>query len=145
RSLPALASTCREFEQPALDVLWRDLHSVIPLVNCLPGILLGSDHGCFRLSSLPQILEKPPDSKVWDTLFKYASRVHSITMAQPYSSANLLQTETFSLLMLSCPSTPASFFLKLRKLSLYDDGSRSTAEFLRMTFVPSLVELDLQI
>ncbi|KAG2074690.1 hypothetical protein BDR04DRAFT_1092906 [Suillus decipiens] len=47
--------------------------------------------------------------------------------------------------MLSCPSTTASFFPKLCKITLYDDGTRSTAEFLRMVFVPSLVELDLQI
>ncbi|KAG1770360.1 hypothetical protein EV702DRAFT_1139094 [Suillus placidus] len=136
-SLPALASTCREFEHPALNALWKDLRSVIPLVNCLPSDLLGSDRGCL-------VLQKPPDGKVWDTLFKYASRVHSITMTQSHSSANH-QTEALSLLMLSCPSTPASFFPKLRKLTLHDDGTRSTAEFLRMAFVPSLVELNLEI
>lgn len=36
RSLPGLASTCRAFEGPALDALWRDLQSVWPLVSCLP-------------------------------------------------------------------------------------------------------------
>ncbi|KAG1890169.1 hypothetical protein F4604DRAFT_1914710 [Suillus subluteus] len=136
-SLPALASTCREFEHPALDVLWRDLHSVSPLVNCLPSDLFGSDRGC-------SVLQKPPDGKVWDTLFKCASRVRSITITRSYRLENP-QTEALSLLMLSCPSTPASFFPKLRKLTLYDNGTRSTAEFLRMAFVPSLVELDLQI
>ncbi|KAG1816159.1 uncharacterized protein BJ212DRAFT_1481232 [Suillus subaureus] len=137
RSLPALASTCRKFEHPALKVLWRNLDSVIPLVNCLPRGLFGSEHGCI-------ILQKPPDGKAWDTLFKYASCVHSITMTELYSSANL-QTEALSLIMLACPSTPASFFPKLHKLTLYDDGTRFTAEFLRMAFVPSLVELNLQI
>ncbi|KAG2132623.1 hypothetical protein BD769DRAFT_1573138 [Suillus cothurnatus] len=139
RTLPALASTCREFEHPALNVLWKDLHSGLsPLVNCLPSGLFGHDHGCL-------VLEKPPDGKVWDTLFKYASRVHSITMTESYHSLTSLETECLSLLMLSCPSTPASFFPKLRKLTLHDNGTRSTAEFLRMAFVPSLVELDLQI
>jgi hypothetical protein len=38
-SLPGLASTCRAFERPALDALWRDLQSVEPLVICLPSDL----------------------------------------------------------------------------------------------------------
>ncbi|KAG2043389.1 hypothetical protein BDR03DRAFT_1087599 [Suillus americanus] len=62
-SLPALASTCRTFENPALNVLWRNLHSVGPLVKCLPSDLFGSDRGCL-------VLQRPPDGKVWDTLFK---------------------------------------------------------------------------
>jgi hypothetical protein len=38
-SLPALASTCRAFENPALNVLWRNLESVEPIVKCLPSEL----------------------------------------------------------------------------------------------------------
>ncbi|KAG2135502.1 hypothetical protein DEU56DRAFT_981124 [Suillus clintonianus] len=132
-SLPALASTCREFEHPALDVLWRNLQSVTPLVSCLPS-------GLFQTSGKGLALQKPADGKVWDAFFKYSSRVHSIT-----AIASLSILGTLSLLMLSCPSTPAFFFPNLRKLSLHDDGGRSTAEFLRMACVPSLVELDLQI
>lgn len=35
-SLPGLASTCRAFQDPALDALWGDLPSVMPIVDCLP-------------------------------------------------------------------------------------------------------------
>jgi len=35
-TLAALAVTCRHFEHPALDVLWRTIPSLIPLVKCLP-------------------------------------------------------------------------------------------------------------
>ncbi|KAG1752899.1 hypothetical protein EDB19DRAFT_1627623 [Suillus lakei] len=38
-TLPALAATCRAFEHPALNVLWRDLDSVEPLIRCVPGDL----------------------------------------------------------------------------------------------------------
>jgi len=44
-SLLALASTCRAFEGPALDALWRDLQSVKPLVICLPSDLFSSVQG----------------------------------------------------------------------------------------------------
>jgi hypothetical protein len=45
-TLPALASACRAFQSPALNVLWRDLHSVEPLLRCLPADLFGFDRGC---------------------------------------------------------------------------------------------------
>ena len=34
--LPILARTCRAFKDPALDVLWEELHDFSPLVRCLP-------------------------------------------------------------------------------------------------------------
>jgi hypothetical protein len=51
KSLPALASTCRIFERPALDVLWRNLQSVEPLVKCLPSDLFGTELG--RMAGVP--------------------------------------------------------------------------------------------
>ncbi|KAG1816156.1 uncharacterized protein BJ212DRAFT_1272018 [Suillus subaureus] len=55
RSLPALASTCRAFESPALNVLWRDLQSVEPLVKCLPSDLFGIDRECLVCHSYHMI------------------------------------------------------------------------------------------
>lgn len=40
-SLPDLALTCRTFEGPALDALWRNLPSLEPLINCIPTHLWG--------------------------------------------------------------------------------------------------------
>ena len=34
--LLALARTCRAFKEPALDVLWREIDDLSPLVRCLP-------------------------------------------------------------------------------------------------------------
>ena len=36
RSLSALASSCRAFQNPALDALWFTQTSLAPLVKCLP-------------------------------------------------------------------------------------------------------------
>ncbi|KAG2074691.1 hypothetical protein BDR04DRAFT_1092908 [Suillus decipiens] len=134
RSLPALASTCREFEYPALNALWRDLQSVEPLVKCLPGDLFSTDQGC--------VLQKPVDSKTWDTLFKYTSRVHSITVTQKRCSTVV---EPLSVLMLSCPSTSAYLFPKLSKLIWHAEGTQIFAQFLRMALVPSIVVLHVEI
>jgi hypothetical protein len=40
RSLSRLARTCRAFADPALNVLWRDLDSIIPIIGLFPGHLL---------------------------------------------------------------------------------------------------------
>jgi hypothetical protein len=40
RSLARLARTCKAFKEPALDVLWRDLDSFVPLLTLLPNTLL---------------------------------------------------------------------------------------------------------
>ena len=36
RLLAALARTCRAFKEPALDMLWQNLHDLSPLARCLP-------------------------------------------------------------------------------------------------------------
>lgn len=40
RSLSRFARTCHAFSGPALDILWRDLDSIIPIVGLFPGHLL---------------------------------------------------------------------------------------------------------
>ena len=40
RSLSRLARTCKAFSGPALDVLWRELDSVVPIVGLFPAHLL---------------------------------------------------------------------------------------------------------
>jgi hypothetical protein len=40
RALSRLARTCRAFCEPALDILWRDLDSLIPILGLFPGHVL---------------------------------------------------------------------------------------------------------
>lgn len=130
-SLPALASTCRAFEISALNALWRNLQSVEPLVKCLPSDLFG----------INWTLQKPLDHKMWDTLSKYTSRVHSVTQ-----SDNSVFIEPLSLMLLSCPLA-ASLFPRLRRLTWHADATRGAAEFLRVTFVrafTNLIHLDIE-
>ncbi|KAG1791199.1 uncharacterized protein HD556DRAFT_1445465 [Suillus plorans] len=134
-TLPALASACLAFQGPALNVLWRDLHSVEPLVRCLPTDLFSFDRGCTAL-------RKPLDNKMWDTLVKYTFRVRSITVKQTSHPSALIVS--LNVIMLSYPSAPASLFPNLCELTWYAGGSHFAAEFLRMTLVPSLRVLTLR-
>jgi hypothetical protein len=36
RTLARVARTCRTFQEPALYVLWYDLNSLLPLIQCMP-------------------------------------------------------------------------------------------------------------
>ena len=40
RSLSRLARTCRALSEPALNILWRDLDSLVPIIGLFPGQLL---------------------------------------------------------------------------------------------------------
>ncbi len=40
RSLSRLARTCRAISEPTLDVLWRDLDSIVPIIGLFPAQLL---------------------------------------------------------------------------------------------------------
>jgi hypothetical protein len=40
RSLSRLARTCRALSEPALNILWRDLDSLVPIIGLFPGHLL---------------------------------------------------------------------------------------------------------
>ena len=40
KALSRLARTCKAFKEPALDMLWRDLDSFVPLVSAFPNTLM---------------------------------------------------------------------------------------------------------
>ncbi|KAG1751495.1 uncharacterized protein EDB91DRAFT_1105765 [Suillus paluster] len=134
-SLTSLALTCRAFEGPALDALWRNLPSIEPFIRCLPKNLWGFNHWG------ELILLKPIDTDNWTTFRKYASRVRSITQSQDPSPI----IEHLRILMLSYPYPSLSMFPNLRSLTWNAGHTHLAIEFLRMAFVPSLVSLDLRI
>jgi len=35
KSLATLATTCRTFYEPAMDLLWADMHGIVPLLGCV--------------------------------------------------------------------------------------------------------------
>lgn len=45
--LAHLARTCRLFREPALDILWRELDDVSPLMKCLPSNLWVEEESVF--------------------------------------------------------------------------------------------------
>ncbi|TFK73127.1 hypothetical protein BDN72DRAFT_835137 [Pluteus cervinus] len=65
------ALTCRAFLEPALDILWRSMHSVYPLLNLLPPEDFGLQNGEYILSGIPLYHA----SDVWNRVSYYARRI----------------------------------------------------------------------
>jgi hypothetical protein len=36
RDVVALATTCKTFRDPALQIVWSEIRSLVPLIRCLP-------------------------------------------------------------------------------------------------------------
>ncbi|KAJ7791915.1 hypothetical protein B0H14DRAFT_2933839 [Mycena olivaceomarginata] len=80
--LAALARTCRDFENPALDILWREQNTLANTLKCLPSnlweeTLVPNDGSyCLRLTSAAQGAE-------WDRPLAHARRVRRSPYAFP--------------------------------------------------------------
>ncbi|EMD41951.1 hypothetical protein CERSUDRAFT_42012 [Gelatoporia subvermispora B] len=73
RSVARLARTCKAFKEPALDILWRDLDSITPLIGLFPNTLL-------KRARRPGLgLAKNPEPAEWDRVLAYGERVRSIS------------------------------------------------------------------
>ncbi|KAJ7040363.1 hypothetical protein C8F04DRAFT_1208752 [Mycena alexandri] len=73
RALSRLARTCRAWLDPALNVLWRELDSLAPVIGLFPPHLL-------KKTRKPGLgLTAPPQEKDWEKILKYGGRVLRIT------------------------------------------------------------------
>ncbi|TFK36896.1 hypothetical protein BDQ12DRAFT_608820 [Crucibulum laeve] len=73
RSLSRLARTCRAFSEPALDILWRDLDSLVPIIGLFPNNLL-------KKARRPGLgLAKTPREEDWNVIIRYSERIHRLT------------------------------------------------------------------
>ncbi|OAX33880.1 hypothetical protein K503DRAFT_486684 [Rhizopogon vinicolor AM-OR11-026] len=71
-TLAALARTCKEFKEPALNILWKDIHGFGPLVLCLPEGVRGiTEQGQLTLT-------RPLFSGEWKIFNSYACRIRSL-------------------------------------------------------------------
>ncbi|OAX31738.1 hypothetical protein K503DRAFT_703255, partial [Rhizopogon vinicolor AM-OR11-026] len=111
-TIAALARTCRAFKEPALDVLWKNMDGLGPLVSCLPENVkldvLNSDPNVISwifLIHVEQSLRRPPFVEEWMIFGQYAHRIHSLTIC--YSGLN----EISDLVVEALVSAPSSVML----------------------------------
>ena len=112
RALAALARTCKTFQEPALNVLWRDIPDFFVLLRSfLPGNLLRYDEASYTLVSIhflvtidiievscQQHLTARPDEHAWRRLDPYVKKVRAVGLALPYSGTLYRQIDAESAL-----------------------------------------------
>ncbi|KIJ21935.1 hypothetical protein PAXINDRAFT_65363 [Paxillus involutus ATCC 200175] len=82
RSVSRLARTCRAMCEPALDVLWRELDSLLPLISLFPNSLM-------KRARRPGLgLAKAPNAEDWDRILAYGERVRRIAYIETSPSVS---------------------------------------------------------
>ncbi|ESK98113.1 26s proteasome non-atpase regulatory subunit 12 [Moniliophthora roreri MCA 2997] len=72
RAVSRLARTCKAFSKPALDVLWKELDSLTPVVGLFPSSLL-------KKARKPVLgLSKAPNKEDWVKIMEYGERVRRV-------------------------------------------------------------------
>ncbi|KAG6862181.1 hypothetical protein C0995_004263 [Termitomyces sp. Mi166 len=94
RMLSRLARTCRTLCEPALNILWRDLDSLVPILWQFPGHLL-------KKARKPGMgFAKTPTEEDWEPVLKYSKRVRQISYNE---HANNVAPSIFAVLEESHP------------------------------------------
>ncbi|KAG6899777.1 hypothetical protein C0993_006963 [Termitomyces sp. T159_Od127] len=94
RMLSRVSRTCRALYEPALNILWRDLDSLIPILWQFPGHLLKKA----RKPGMGFI--KTPTEEDWEPVLKHSKRVRQITYNE---HANNISPSIFAVLEESRP------------------------------------------
>ncbi|KAJ4485925.1 hypothetical protein J3R30DRAFT_3282866 [Lentinula aciculospora] len=94
RTVSRLARTCRAISEPALNVLWRDLDSLIPIIGLFPSTMLKK----VRKPGLG--LSKEPTEEDWAKIMTYGERVRSVAYNE---TANNISPTVFPMLTQNRP------------------------------------------
>ncbi|KAH7930525.1 hypothetical protein BV22DRAFT_1000337 [Leucogyrophana mollusca] len=96
RSLSRVARTCRAMCEPALNVLWRELDSLLPLVSLFPNNLM-------KRTRRPGLgLAKAPSAEDWSKVLAYGERVRRIAYLE---ASNSMSPSIFTTISESRPVT----------------------------------------
>lgn len=92
RALSRVARACKALHEPAIEALWKDLDSLVPLIGLFPSKLL-------KRAKRPGLgLAKSPSESDWDRVLYYANRVQRLTYNE---SLNNVAPSVFSTVLLA--------------------------------------------
>ncbi|KAJ7145559.1 hypothetical protein C8R44DRAFT_755517 [Mycena epipterygia] len=128
RDLVAIATTCRMFRDPALDLVWRAQRTLEHLLRCMPGDLWEPPvvPKCTHLLRLRRPI-MPTD---WDRPFFYASRIRHLSV---YYAARLPAPHVLRELSLCLPRD--CLFPNLRSMDCSSSASE-LAQYFHLLFGP---------
>ncbi|KAH9944179.1 uncharacterized protein BXZ73DRAFT_96672 [Epithele typhae] len=133
RTVARLARTCKAFKEPALNLLWRDLDSLAPLLGLFPSTIL-------KRARRPGMgLLKAPEREDWTPVLAYGTRVKSIAYIE--SSGNIVP----SILPLLDEHRPATHILPNLTSLTWKVETSSNLERCRMFLGPRIEAVTLEV
>ncbi|KAG1729246.1 hypothetical protein EDB19DRAFT_1881820 [Suillus lakei] len=131
KTLLALALTCKSFTGPALDLLWRDLCGLAPLVRCLSQSLWKHVNGKLEFRRTMTFDD-------WSIFCKYGHRVRSLnTTIGGMVPLNIEIWRT-----LSCPPFPLPLLPNLTSL-IWGEATSEAFPYIRLFVTPKLKTLNI--
>ncbi|EIW78845.1 hypothetical protein CONPUDRAFT_74436 [Coniophora puteana RWD-64-598 SS2] len=153
--LLTMAQLCRSTNGPAIDVLWSNLPSIIPLVRSLPSDLVERTERVYCGNTTPQSITqqykftRPFTPADWAIFRRYSSRVIKLRGAQSMLSkisgsrripiTQKVDPMVFDILL--PPLSVQPLFSKLRDLTWVDSDTEKEFGFLRFLCSPSMTSL----
>lgn len=113
KSLATLATTCRTFHEPAMDLLWADMHGIVPLLGCVTRLHPMIYHHAGRYTWYSEGINPLCEHEVLQFL-RHAHRVRSLQIPfdNHFHLLSVLPIKTFifpRLLSLSMAVHPAGY------------------------------------
>ncbi|KAG2343030.1 hypothetical protein BDR05DRAFT_316721 [Suillus weaverae] len=138
KTLLALALTCKSFTEPALDLLWRHLDGLEPLIRCLPQSLWKQDKEKLEFQRTMTLDD-------WSIFCKYNYRIHSLDhhcheTYLAYKERAICDTEISR--ALSCPPFSLPLLPNLTSLT-WTEASDETFHYIRLFVTPQLTKLNI--
>ncbi|KAJ7142011.1 hypothetical protein C8R43DRAFT_1131012 [Mycena crocata] len=133
-ALAALAATCKTFQNPALDILWRTQDSIILLLGCIPDDLFNTRPDLSSEHALPFMRAITPSD--WERSHLYFGRVKKCEFE---FIPQLSEIFTVLEMAFSC----GCIFPGLRSLS-WSSNSETDFRYIRLFLAPTLSTLSFE-
>ncbi|KAG1834788.1 hypothetical protein EV424DRAFT_522215 [Suillus variegatus] len=138
KTLLALALTCKLFSEPALDLVWRNLHGFEPLIRCLPKSLWKQEKKKLEFQRTMTLDD-------WSIFCKYNHRVRSLVhQCHPSYMSDMVICGTEIWRALSCPPFPLPLLPNLTTLT-WTETTNETLQYILLFVTPQLTELDISV
>ncbi|RDB14844.1 hypothetical protein Hypma_016479 [Hypsizygus marmoreus] len=141
-SLAALAQTCKFFQDPALDELWKAQSSLKPLLRCFPADALAKD----KQGRL--LFYRPLERRDWSRVLFYAprikvltSKINTVTRQFPAPEYDFADISVWQMLAISKPPSLKHFLPNLRSLA-WHESQDATSPFIILLLAPTVTHLD---
>ncbi|OAX41477.1 hypothetical protein K503DRAFT_863802 [Rhizopogon vinicolor AM-OR11-026] len=142
KSLYRLSCCCRAFTDPALDFLWRSMHSFVPFTSLIPESIFINLVNDARISDCDFLNNCCNSSDAWNTFDRYAARVRNLCISEhDDDSAHIIKYQScYTHLTALRGQNKFHLFPKLRGLTYFLSGPISPQA---KPFPPSIRSLTL--